>query len=124
MFRDFPLDQVALPAAMVARALPPDRYEPFLSALFASQDRWAFAQGVNPTEEIGKMAALAGMSRQTFEQAIHDDALRDWILAEQDAGREEIQASTPLRASWSMAKKDRRRDELRRVPEADRRASA
>ena len=35
VFRDFPLDQVALTAAMVARALPPERYEPFIAALFA-----------------------------------------------------------------------------------------
>ena len=63
VFHDFPLDQVALTAAMVARALPPERYEPFIGALFASQDRWAFAQGVNSTDEMWKMAALAGMSR-------------------------------------------------------------
>ena len=49
---------------MVARALPPERYEPFVLALLASQDRWAFARGVNNTDEISKMAALAGMSRQ------------------------------------------------------------
>ena len=64
VFRDFPLDQVALTAAMVARALPPDRYEPFIRALFANQDRWAFAQGVNRTDELWKTAALAGMSRK------------------------------------------------------------
>src|SRR5215469_8960375 len=31
VFHDFPLDQVALTAAMVARALPAERYEPFIS---------------------------------------------------------------------------------------------
>ena len=46
MFHDFPLDQVALTAAMVARALPAERYEPFVDALLATQDRWAFARGV------------------------------------------------------------------------------
>jgi protein-disulfide isomerase len=87
VFRDFPLDQVALTAAMVARHLPPDRYEPFINALFASQDRWAFARGVNSTEEIWKTAALAGMSRSTFDRAVGDDALRNWILQEQDAAQ-------------------------------------
>ncbi len=85
IFRDFPLDRVALLGEMVARALPPDRYEPFLLAMFRTQDRWAFAQGVNSTEEIGKMAALAGMPSDTFQKVIHDDALRGWILAEQAA---------------------------------------
>jgi protein-disulfide isomerase len=83
VFRDFPLDRVALRAAMVARALPPERYTPFVLALLASQDRWAFAQGVDPRDEIWKMAALAGMNRATFDAAWNDTALRDWILAGQ-----------------------------------------
>ncbi len=84
IYRDFPLDQVALMAAQVAHALPPARYEPFAFALLASQDRWAFARGVNSTEELAKMAALAGLSRPAFDAAIADTALRDAILAEQD----------------------------------------
>jgi protein-disulfide isomerase len=83
VYRDFPLDQVALTAAMVARALPPERYEPFISALFASQDRWAFARGVNSTEELAKMAALAGLSRATFDATIADQGFRNAILAAQ-----------------------------------------
>jgi protein-disulfide isomerase len=85
VFRDFPLDQVALLAAMVARYLPPDRYEPFVMALFANQDRWAFAQGVNTTDELWKTAALAGMARATFDQAIADDALKTWIMQQREA---------------------------------------
>jgi protein-disulfide isomerase len=88
VFHDFPLDQVALTAAMLARYLPPDRYYPFVNALLASQDRWAFARGVNSTEEIWKMAALAGMGRATFDQAIADNDLRNWILQEQKAGQD------------------------------------
>jgi protein-disulfide isomerase len=96
VFHDFPLDQIALTAAMVARALPAERYEPFIDALFASQDRWAFAQGVNSTDEIWKMAALAGMSRATFDATVADTAFRDAILAAQkaDAARWSID-STP-----------------------------
>jgi protein-disulfide isomerase len=84
IFRDFPLDQVALTAAMIARSLPVDRYEPFVAALFASQDRWAFARGVNTTEELAKMAALAGLSGEAFTAAINDQALRTAILQGQD----------------------------------------
>lgn len=85
VFHDFPLDRVALQAAMVARALPPERYTPFVLALFSSQDRWAFAQGVDTKDEIWKLAALAGMSRATFDAAWDDTALRDWIIAQQTA---------------------------------------
>jgi protein-disulfide isomerase len=87
-FHDFPLDQVALTAAMVARCLPPARYYPFVNALFASQDRWAFARGVNSTDELWKLAALAGMSRPAFDQAIADNDLRNWILQQQQADQD------------------------------------
>lgn len=96
VYHDFPLDQVALTAAMVARHLPVDRYEPFVNALFASQDRWAFARGVNSTEELAKMAALAGMSRAGFDAAVGDTALRNWILQQQQADQEKWKIdSTP-----------------------------
>jgi protein-disulfide isomerase len=83
VFHDYPLDQVALTASMVARYLPVDRYEPFINALFATQNRWAFGRGNDPTEELWKIAGLAGMSRATFDKAIGDTDLRTWILTEQ-----------------------------------------
>ena len=96
IWRDFPLDQVALTAAMVARALPPERYEPFISALLLSQDRWAFARGVNSTEELAKLAALAGMSRTAFNATIADADLKKAILAAQDeAEKKSGVSSTP-----------------------------
>ena len=86
VFKDFPLDQVALSAAMVARSLPAERYVPFVSALLASQDRWAFSRTASSTDELAKMAALAGMSRQAFDATLADDSLKTAILMEQDAG--------------------------------------
>ncbi len=84
-WHDFPLDTVALTAAVVARALPPDRYEPFIDVLLRTQDKWAFARGVNSTDELAKLAALAGMPRSTFDQAVADEAMKRAILAAQDA---------------------------------------
>ena len=96
IYRDFPLDQVALTAAMVARALPPERYEAFVTALLASQDRWAFARDVNTNEELFKRAALAGMPRAIFDATIADQKLRDAILTAQQAGADKYKIdSTP-----------------------------
>jgi protein-disulfide isomerase len=96
IFRDFPLDQVALTAAMVARALPPARYEAFVLTLLGSQDRWAFARDINSTDEIFKRAALAGMPRALFDATIADTGLRDAILAEQQGGVDKYKVdSTP-----------------------------
>jgi protein-disulfide isomerase len=85
VFHDYPLDQVALTAAMVARYLPVDRYDPFINALFATQNSWAFNRGADPTEGLWKTAALAGMGRPTFDKAIADTALRSWILQQQQS---------------------------------------
>ncbi len=96
IYRDFPLDQVALTAAMVARALPPSRYEAFVNTLLASQDRWAFARGVDSTEELFKRAALAGMPRPIFDATVNDAGLRAAILAEQQMGEDKYKVdSTP-----------------------------
>jgi protein-disulfide isomerase len=96
VFHDYPLDQVALTAAMVARYLPVDRYEPFINALFANQNRWAFSRGGDTTEELWKTAGLAGMSRATFDKAIGDTGLRDWIIQQQKADTDQWKIdSTP-----------------------------
>lgn len=84
VFRDFPLDQLALTAAMVARALPAERYEAFLGALLGSQDRWAFNRQANPVEELAKIAALAGLARDKFDAVVADTALRTAILKGQE----------------------------------------
>ena len=81
-FRDFPLDAVALMAAQVARSLPADRYAPFVDALFASQDRWAFAQGVDTPAVLKQMAALAGMNGDAFVAALGNDKLKAAIMAD------------------------------------------
>src|SRR3954469_13841477 len=96
VWKDYPLDQLALMAAMVARALPPERYEPFVTALLSTQDRWAFNRSANPTEELAKMAALAGMARPTFDATIRDDKLKQAILAVQEEGEKKFGVnSTP-----------------------------
>lgn len=96
VFRDFPLDRLALTAAMVARSLPPERYAPFIFALFASQDRWAFNPNAKPTNELEKMAALAGMSSTDFAKAIADKKLQRFILQEQQNAEKKYHVdSTP-----------------------------
>ena len=95
VYRDFPLDRLALTAAVVARSLPPERYEPFVGALLLSQDRWAFARG-DQMEELAKMAALAGMPRPQFDAALRDEPLARGIMeGVQAAEREHGVRSTP-----------------------------
>lgn len=96
IFRDYPLDQIALMAAQVARTLPAERYEPFILALFDSQSTWAFDRSRDPKEELAKLAALAGMPRATFDAAVADTTLRDGIIAVQSEAETRLKiSSTP-----------------------------
>ena len=96
IYHDFPLDRVALVAAMVARALPPDRYEAFITTLFATQDRWAFARNVDPTAELEKLALLAGMSDEVFKATIANQQLANFIGVEEKEAQDKYNVdSTP-----------------------------
>ena len=79
VFYDFPTDKAALQAAMVARTLPPERYERFIDTLFATQDRWVFGAG-SVADALWPLAGDAGMDRTTFDRALADSALQDWIV--------------------------------------------
>ena len=80
VFYDFPTDKAALLAAMVARYLPPERYERFIDTLFANQDRWVFGTGSVP-DALWPLAKRRGMDRPTFDHALADTALQDWIVS-------------------------------------------
>jgi protein-disulfide isomerase len=95
IWRDFPLDQIGLTAAAVARSLPPDRYEGFISTLLTNQDRWAFTRG-DPLAELGKLAALAGMPKAQFDKVAEDDALKRAIVEQRAVAEREFGfSSTP-----------------------------
>jgi len=89
---DFPLDGIALAGACVARALPPERYGPFIGTLLQNQDRWAFQQG-RQMEELARMAALAGMDRKGFDAVVADEALRRGIMELRQAAEREYRIS-------------------------------
>src|SRR5437773_12447140 len=63
IFREFPLDQLAAGAAMLARFAGPDRYFPMIEVLFHQQRDWAVQRPLAPLMAIGKQA---GLSEQAF----------------------------------------------------------
>ncbi|MBS0964884.1 DsbA family protein [Acetobacter okinawensis] len=96
VFHDFPTDQLATLAAMVARTLPEDRYEPFCSAVLSSLDRWAYNNEADHKAELQKIAAFAGMPAATFEKAIADQKLLQFIMTEQSEAQDKYNIeSTP-----------------------------
>jgi protein-disulfide isomerase len=86
VMNDFPLDQPGLLAAMIARALPADRHAAFIDVLLRSQPQWVRQSFV---EDLAKLAALAGMSRETFDAAMRDQALQRGVLEIRLRGEQE-----------------------------------
>jgi protein-disulfide isomerase len=83
VFRDYPLDQMALKAAMLARCAPPDKFFSFIDVLFRSQTSWAAAGNADAvTQALSRIARLGGISEDKFNACINDKALNDRILNE------------------------------------------
>ena len=82
----FPLDQVALRAHALARALPQSKYFPMVSMLLKDIDRWA--RNPDPLAALLQMARLAGMSAAEFDAVMNNRPLLEAIVEmRQDANR-------------------------------------
>lgn len=94
VYRHYPLDQLALRAALVAECVKGDGFFGFISVLFENQGKWAFAD--DPLKAISQYAALAGLGQDTAQACMSDDAMVDHILKRQTDGRDRYNvASTP-----------------------------
>lgn len=83
--RDFPLNQPALTAAMIAicqnknySSDGAEKYYTLIRALFKTQDAWAFDEKYN--QKLESIAKLDGMSSQNFNSCINDNKLQRQIL--------------------------------------------
>ena len=78
IMREFPLDNLAAAASMLARCAGEGKALPLISALFAKQDDWAFVKG-DPRPELLKFAKQAGFTQESFEKCLTDQKLLDDI---------------------------------------------
>ena len=77
VLRDFPLDEPALRAAMVARCAPAERFYPLVDTFFAQQEQWVMSRDYRTALE--KLAKLGGMSDKEFRACISDKKLEDQV---------------------------------------------
>ena len=76
IFREFPLDGMALGVFMLTRCLPDDKFFAATDLFFRRQQTWAKAE--NPSVEITKITSMAGMDKATFEKCIkNEDMAKD-----------------------------------------------
>ncbi len=80
VFREFPLDNLAAAAAMLARCTGGDKTMPFIEVLFEHQKDWAFGEG-NPVPKLFEFAKQAGFTQESFDKCLTDQKLLDNITA-------------------------------------------
>jgi protein-disulfide isomerase len=78
VMRDYPLDGLALRAAMVARCAPPDKFYPFIDTLFQTQEKWATAK--DPQAELQRLALMGGMSKKQFDDCLADKKIENEVV--------------------------------------------
>jgi protein-disulfide isomerase len=88
IYRDFPLDQWAFNASLLARCAPADKYFSFIDVLFQNQVTWATAK--DPREALEKIGKLGGVSSEKFDACLKDKALQDGVLAQRLQGQKEF----------------------------------
>ena len=78
VLRDYPLDEPALRAAMVARCAPPDRFYAYVDTFFGAQEKWVTARDYR--DALARLVKLGGMSRDEFDYCLKNTALENKIV--------------------------------------------
>lgn len=86
--RDFPNNEPALRAAMLARCAGEDRYFAFVDTLFDGFDFWA-VPGVDNMAALAQIAALGGMPRAQFNACLANADVESVVLGNQLLGMTE-----------------------------------
>jgi len=94
VLRDYPLDEPALRAAMIARCAPPDRYYAFIDTFFGAQEKWVTARDYR--DALARLVKLGGMSREEFDNCLKNTALENKIVEDRLIASKELDVnSTP-----------------------------
>ena len=117
VFREFPLDEVAVAASMLARCAGKDdggKALAMIDVLFASQDKWATRNPVPLLQQIGRQA---GITEKAFDECLKDQTLYNNIMAGRERATKEFKVeSTPtLFVNGKMVKGGVTIDEIDKV---------
>jgi protein-disulfide isomerase len=93
IFREFPLDDLAAAASMLARCAGGEKGIAMIDVLFASQEKWAVREPIPVLRQISKQA---GFTEKTFDECLKDQTLYNNIMAIRERGSKEYKVeSTP-----------------------------
>lgn len=85
IYRDYPIDNYALKAAMMARCAQTDKYFDLIEVLFQNQDKWIKSD--NPLKALAQYGNLAGMDDDFIASCMTNAELESALLKRQQDGR-------------------------------------
>ena len=80
VFREFPHNDAALAAFMLARSVPKESYFPMMDVMFKTQATWL----TNWPEGLSNIAKQAGINKENFDKILKDQALAKGIIDVRD----------------------------------------
>ena len=80
IFREFPLDNLAVAVSMLARCVGGEGPPAFIGEMFKRQPEWAFAQG-NPVPRLFEISRQMGFTQASFDKCLTDQKLLESIEA-------------------------------------------
>lgn len=84
VYRDFPLDELAVGAAMLGRCGGESKREAIVGALYKSQATWMGA-GKKPLDELYKLGRQMGLTQPAMETCFSNEAMLAAIVAQRNA---------------------------------------
>jgi protein-disulfide isomerase len=88
VLRDFPLDDEAVHASMIARCAPPKQFYAFIDTFFADQAQWVEVPDYQA--ELTRLAELGGMSKDQVDKCLNDKTLENQVLASRVAAANQL----------------------------------
>jgi len=115
IYRDFPTDQLAVAASMIAKCAPKNRYFSIIELMFRTQDKWR--RSSNPHEALSNIGRLAGMSQATVEACMNNQAVFDGVMKQRDEGHKifNIESTPTLIVNGKKVEGDLSLKEFRRI---------
>lgn len=94
ILREFPLDNLAFAAAMLARCAPEEKYFDIIELFFEQQRSWAYSQ--DPLGSLTAFAKQIGFTQSSFEECLKNQEILDGVNAVRDRANTEFEVkSTP-----------------------------